>query len=731
MTRRRTVPSSSIFSQLLVAFVLLVLAPAIVISVTSAVTSSGAGLQHTLVQLDSVVTLKSAEMDMWTDELGVGLDMLLGRRDMADTVLPLLQGRLSLAEGRLARGRLLGILDDKKREMRLFDHICLMDANGRVVVSTDPALDGQDLRATVYYQQGLQKNFITTPFRDEDTRRDSSGKGRLIVVAAHPVVAVRLGAVGVLAGFSDISVLDRIMREPMGLGKTGESYLVGSDYLPLTPLRSLPDPAVAEVRSLGARLAVESKLRGHSSYSDYRGVPVLGAYAWLPLLQVALIVELDQAEAFGPVTTMSVINLGVALVAVLLAIFAAAIVTRGLSAPLRALSATATRIASGDLGHTADLDRRDEIGNLAEAFNNMTSQLRRLIEGQQAELVERGRVEAELRASEERNRAVLQSAMDGFWRVDTRGRLLEVNQAYCQMSGYSEQELLSKRISDLEAVEAQAETSTHIEKVMAQGEDRFETRHIRKDGSGFEVEVSVQYRHGQDDSLFAFLRDITGRKQAEEQIRKSLAEKETLLRELHHRTKNNMGIIIALLNMQEAEIQEERLRAAFTDVRNRISSMALVHQKLYEAHDLSHLNLKNYIGDLSVLLTESYIVSAAGVSVTMEMEDVFVLIDTAIPCGLILNELVSNALKYAFPDGRGGEIKIMLRRLGSGEIRLQVADSGVGLPPGFDIKRDGHMGLQTIANLGEHQLGGKVSFDTRQGLACEILFRDDQYQPRV
>ena len=315
--------------------------------------------------------------------------------------------------------------------------------------------------------------------------------------------------------------------------------------------------------------------------------------------------------------------------------------------------------------------------------------------------------------------------------MDLQGHLLEVNQAYCQVSGYSERELLSKSITDLEAVERREHTLTHIEKVMTLGEDRFETRHLRKDGSSFEVEISVQYKHEEGDSLIAFLRDITGRRQAEEHIRKSLAEKEILLRELHHRTKNNMGIIIALLNLQEADINDERVRTAFSDVRDRIRSMALVHQKLYEGNDLSHLNLKDYIIDLAGLLTESYLVSPAGMSVTTDMQDVFVLIDTAIPCGLILNELMTNALKYAFPGGRPGEIKVHLRRLEDGEIQLGVADSGIGLPPGFDIKKDGHMGLQTIVSLGEQQLNGKVRFDTSNGLACEILFRDDQYQSRV
>ena len=225
--------------------------------------------------------------------------------------------------------------------------------------------------------------------------------------------------------------------------------------------------------------------------------------------------------------------------------------------------------------------------------------------------------------------------------------------------------------------------------------------------------------------------DITERRRAEEQIRNSLAEKETLLRELHHRTKNNMGVIIALLDLQMADIDDERLQSAFDDTQNRIRSMALVHQKLYESRDLSRINLKDYIIDLVDLLMTSYEITPGRVAVTTEMEDLLVLIDTVIPCGLILNELISNALKYAFPGERGGEIKIRMRRLENGEILLGVSDNGVGLPPGFDIRRHGHMGMQTIFALAENQMYGKVSFETQQGVACQIQFRDDLYQPRV
>ncbi len=725
MILKKIIPTTSIYSQLLMAFMLLVLTPALTISVTSAWSSYEIGRQRTLDQMDSVATLKSAEIDMWTNELNVSLDMLLSERDRTKTVLPLLLGQLSPADAQQAKDALLENLNLLVPQTDVFSHLCLLDANGRVIVSTDPARTNQDLSSTSYYQQGLQKNFITPPFRA------SPQDQRLIIVASHPVIAPGRGAVGVLAGYSDISVLDRIMGEPMGLGHTGESYLLGSDYVPLTQLRFQTDPPITQVKSEGARLAVENKIRRSGSYLDYRRNLALGVYTWLPELQVALVVEQDQTEVFRAVTTSLIINLCVSLAAMWLAMLVASIVTRSIARPLSALSTTATQIAAGELEQVAEVNRQDEIGKLAQAFNHMTGRLRDLIKELQAELEERRKAEEHLRESEAWNRTVLQTAMDGFWRVDTQGHVLEVNQAYCQMSGYSEQELLSKYISDLEAVEKHADVIAHAQKVVLQGEDRFETRHIRKDGSVFELEISLQYKPEQGGTLFAFMRDITERKRAEEQIRKSLAEKETLLRELHHRTKNNMSVIIALLDLQAEESDDRRLQAAFADSQNRIRSMALVHQKLYEAQDLSHINLKDYIGDLTKLLVASYQVSSDRISITLEMEDVSVLIDTAIPCGLILNELVSNALKYAFPDERVGEIRIQLHQLESGEVQLSVADDGAGLPPGFDLRRNGRMGLQTVFALAENQLYGKVSFDTRQGVTCQIQFRDNLYKPRV
>ena len=232
--------------------------------------------------------------------------------------------------------------------------------------------------------------------------------------------------------------------------------------------------------------------------------------------------------------------------------------------------------------------------------------------------------------------------------------------------------------------------------------------------------------------LSGIVQDITERKRAEERVQKSLREKETLLRELYHRTKNNMAVIIALLGLQAETFEDARLKEAFAEAQHRIRSMALVHQKLYDAQDLSRLNLKEYIQDLVPMLIESYRILPTRIRFIPEMEDVFVLIDSAIPVGLILSELLSNTLKYAFPDNREGEIRIELLRTTGGEIHHWVADNGVGVAKNYDFRQDGHLGTQNIFMLGEGQLQGRVVFDTQhQGVACGLQFHDIYYHQRV
>ncbi len=224
--------------------------------------------------------------------------------------------------------------------------------------------------------------------------------------------------------------------------------------------------------------------------------------------------------------------------------------------------------------------------------------------------------------------------------------------------------------------------------------------------------------------LISMAKDVTEKNKAEKGLKDSLREKEVLLRELHHRTKNNMNVIISLLNMQSTEAEDPRLRRAFGDAEDRIRAMALVHQMLYDNEDLSRLNLKSYLFDLIHILMDGYDISGDRISVTLDLEDVFVSLDTAIPCGLIINELVSNSLKYAFPGEAKGGIRVGLSRRPGGAILIEVSDDGVGLPAGFDPRRDGSMGMKIFFSLAETQLRAAVSCASGKGLGYTILFSE-------
>lgn len=221
----------------------------------------------------------------------------------------------------------------------------------------------------------------------------------------------------------------------------------------------------------------------------------------------------------------------------------------------------------------------------------------------------------------------------------------------------------------------------------------------------------------------ALEKEVDERKKAEIIARKSLGEKDVLLKEIHHRVKNNLQIISSLLRLQSSKIEDEYLLDMFNDSRSRIRSMALIHEKLYQSDDFSHINFKTYTESIIRELKVSFKNHNHSIHFIVSIDNVVLPIDVAVPCGLVLNELVTNAYKYAFPDdfNKMASISVSMKRI-KGQVELVVEDNGVGLPESMDPEKAESLGLTLVHILAKDQMGGKVTWNREKGTSCRILF---------
>ncbi|MBD2516523.1 PAS domain S-box protein [Nostoc sp. FACHB-973] len=367
------------------------------------------------------------------------------------------------------------------------------------------------------------------------------------------------------------------------------------------------------------------------------------------------------------------------------------------------------------------------LNQLESIVDERTAELTRINQSLQAEITQRQRMEAALRESEQRFRATFDRAAVGIAHVAIDGRWLLVNQRLCDILGYTLQELQLLTFQDITHPDDLETDLKYVNEILADRIQTFSTekRYFRKDTSIVWVNLTVALMRESSTEpkyFISAIEDISDRKHSQEQIKASLLEKEVLLKEIYHRVKNNLQVISSLLNLQSAYIKDKDDLVIFQQSQQRIASIALIHEKLYQSQDLARINFGEYTRDLVASLFTTYEVNEDAITARINIdEDVSLGLDTAIPCSLIIHELVSNSLKYAFPQGRNGSIYIELHQSHDNNLILRVSDDGIGLPSDFDFKKIGSLGLQLVDAL-TSQLAGSIIIKGDSGVQCQLIF---------
>jgi PAS domain S-box-containing protein len=348
------------------------------------------------------------------------------------------------------------------------------------------------------------------------------------------------------------------------------------------------------------------------------------------------------------------------------------------------------------------------------------------VEGVLRNITTRKQAEKALRESETKFRSMVEHSIQGIFTLQDF-HVVYANEALAHIIGYSVEELLSMtpekiRVlvhpEDQDLVWGRMRDRLEGKKVPS----RYEFKAIRKDGVAIWAEmISSRIDYRGKPAIQGAIIDITDRKQAEVQIRASLREKEVMLREIHHRVKNNMQIILSLLRIQSRLVKEQEIREMFKQSQNRIRSMALIHEALYKSDDLANIDFSDYLSRMTTHLLSLYREEIGQVRISQEAKDIFLNINKAIPCGLIISELISNALKHAFPDKRDGEVSIEMREDKKGKYTLVVKDNGVGFPAKMDFRAANTLGLQLVNDL-VSQLNGRIDFSRKEGTEFTIRF---------
>jgi len=332
-------------------------------------------------------------------------------------------------------------------------------------------------------------------------------------------------------------------------------------------------------------------------------------------------------------------------------------------------------------------------------------------------------IEFSLRESEEKYRDLFESSLDLIQSVDQSGKFLFCNNAWIQKLGYDFDEIAQMNLFSVIAPD-------HLPHCMPLFEVVFKGEAVRgvqvafmsKSGKRLELEGNVVPRieNGKIVATHAFFRDVTERKLQEELLRQSIVEKDSLLGEIHHRVKNNLTVVYSLLELQALQVKDDDVRRVFRESQARIRSMALVHEKLYQSETFSSVDLTSYLNELTAYILRINSGMTRHVDVVFSGENIFVHVNQAVPCGLLANEILTNACKYAFAEVERPKLTVTTKVVDN-ENYLCIKDNGPGLPEGFNVSKLNTLGFRLIKTF-VNQLKGKMEIKTEGGLVYEIKF---------
>ena len=383
---------------------------------------------------------------------------------------------------------------------------------------------------------------------------------------------------------------------------------------------------------------------------------------------------------------------------------------RRVLAPIAHLQRSMARMAEGDLAARDANPSLDEVGDLSRGFDRMATELEQR--------------EAALRASESMLRNVTDNlpAMVGYWDRALCNRF--ANADYRRWFGKAPEQVMGRSIHELLGPELFEKNRPYVEAVLAGQRQDFPRTIVGPDGVTRYSQASYipDVQGGQVEGFFVLVTDVTDRVKAEQALQRALAEKETLLKEVYHRVKNNLQVVQSLLSLQARGVGNETVRVAFAEMGQRVRAMALVHEQLYRAADLSAVVLQDYVRDLLHQMAAAHATDHEAVAISQQVDPIEVGVDVAIPLGLLITELVGNSFKHGFPSGGPGRIDVHIVREGQG-FRVSVVDDGVGLPEQLDPARTRSIGLQ-LAQALAGQLGGELHFGPRPGAHIWLVVAD-------